>query len=135
MALITRQVRNSIFIHMLNGHDFRYLFRIMPTEYVTEFEIINNTLTVKLIDKRKEQQLKRGKLQKTKPTSLTSLTRAKFLLGRMNSIRLSDVLQVLNKSLLFKSTLGFPKNAEINNLRLAGVTIIATGLIPDPIAK
>lgn len=128
-AVKTRQIRNSLFIDILNDRSFLRMFNAMASEYVAEFNLTNNTLVVKLIDRIKYDRFKRGKLEIPKKTSITSFSSTRFGFGRYNTIQIARVLNLLNIKQNLKGRFGFTDEEVIQTLLGMGTTsVVATAV-------
>lgn len=126
--LITRQVQARIFLDLLNHTYFHRIFNLMGTEYIAEYKIENNSLTVKILDRLKIQKFKAGKLLRSNTKSITNLGYKKFPLGRYNTIEISKVLNALNMHLQFRSKMGFKTSERISRIVMFGQkSIVLTG--------
>jgi len=116
--LITRQVSAKVFMQILNMQPFRKLFQMLANEYVAEYEIRNNTLSVKLIDRIKLEKFKRGQLKKTTTTG------NKFPLGRFNSVQIARAINLFNNNPTLKGYLGLKQTQKVQTLQGYGATSV-----------
>lgn len=121
--LVRRQIQARIFLQVLDSQPFRKAFNMLSNEFPSEFEIKNNTLMVKLIDKQKLDQFKRGQLKKQKG-GLTDLTGKKFPLGRFNSLEISKVLNIINSNNSIRARFGFKPEEVVQTLQNYGKTSV-----------
>lgn len=117
--LITRQISSRVFLQILNTSQFLRLFQALSTEYVAEYDIANNTLRVKLIDKLKLEKLKRGQLKKPR-----NLTADRFAVGRFNSIQILSAINLLNNNPSLKARFGLKAAERIQRLQAYGSTSV-----------
>lgn len=117
--LIKRQVSSKVFLQILNMQPFRSLLQIFGSEYVAEYEIVNNTLKVKLIDKLKLEKFKRGHLKKQ-----TNLTGNRFALGRFNTVQIAKVINLLNTNGTLKARFGLKNDEKIQTIQGYGSTSV-----------
>jgi hypothetical protein len=128
ISLITRQVQARVFLDLLNHTYFHRVFNLMGTEYIAEYKIENNSLTVKTLDRLKIQKFKAGKLLKSNAKSITNLGNKKFPLGRFNTIEISKLLNALNMHLQFRSRMGFKDSERISRIVMYGQkSVVLTG--------
>lgn len=125
---IVRQVPARVFLDILNTQSLTRQVNLGATEYVSEYELKNNTLVVKIIDKRKLEKFRKGQLVKPNPNSITNLTGNKFPVGRFNSIQIAQVINTLNNNLFLKQKFGFGRDDVIQTLDSYGSkSVVARG--------
>lgn len=108
----------------------RRLFLVNAVEEIVEFDIKNNTVLVKIIDK-----LKVAKMRKeiVLPKSKQTIDTRKFALGRTNSLKTTIVIAIINSNEDLKSKLQVPKGFEVQTLLMHGTHLTVTSV--DKIAR
>lgn len=123
--LIVRQIQARVFLEILNTPIFRRVFNVVGSEYVSEYEIVNNTLRVKLIDKLKLQKYKKGQLKKHNKKSITDLSGGnRFSLGRFNSVQILKVISAINSVASVKARMGLKPTQRVQSLNMYGSTSV-----------
>lgn len=127
--LITRQLRAQAFLQMLNSGVFRRLFNMQAREYVAEYDITNNTLKVKLIDRDQLEKYKRGQLNRGR-----TYRGNRFALGRFNSLPIARVINTLNSDKFLKGRFGLQEEHKIQTIDAYGSTsVVVNAYRPDQV--
>lgn len=123
--LITRQIPARVFLQILNTPTFRRILNVIGSEYVSEYDITNNTLRVKLIDKLKLEKYKRGQLKKHNKGSITDLSGGnRFALGRFNSVQILKAVSAINGDTSIKARIGLKPIEQVQTLNMYGSTSV-----------
>lgn len=120
VAQQTRTLSMRAMLNVLNLIPIRRLLQVSTVEDVSDFNILNNTLVVKILDRAKIAKLNKEKLS----LKGASKEAKKYAVGRNNAIQLAKFINLVNFNHDLKSKLTFTKEFSIINMLMHGSVVV-----------
>jgi len=108
-------IQGKIVLQIINDRNVHRALQLKATEICLDFEIKNNTVSMKLQDSVRVAQAK-----SRKKGTAAKLGRNEYEYGRFSSVALPRLILQINKSEQFRQLMGLKKTDEVSNLFSTG---------------
>jgi hypothetical protein len=123
-------IQGSIVLRIINDRNVHRALLLKATELCLDFEIKNNTVSMKLQDSIKVAQAK-----SRKKGVVVKYARNEYEYGRFSTVSLPMLMNQINKSEQFRQLMGLKKTEQVTNMFSTGKLVSVHALSEEERAK